>query len=118
MNTCRVNRLDGAEARIHRADFYEAKGVSASVRYKNLIRGYYVLYDIYAHADVKHEPFKSRIREMNLALKERNKRLRRQPLSVVQKAKLIAHSVSPYYSWCIMQLVKKCLRREKHPAEL
>ena len=117
MNTYRVNRLDGAEARIQRADFYEAKGAPASVRYKNLIRGYYVLYDIYANADVKHEPFKSRIRELNLELKKRNKCLRRQPLSVVQKARLTANAVSPYYTWRIMQLVKKCLGRGKHFAE-
>ena len=111
MSTYKVNRLDGVEARIHRADFFEAKGVPASVQYKNLIRGYYVLYDIYANADVKHEPFKSRIREHLYELKKRNKHLRRQPLSVAQKIRLAANSVSPYYTWRLMQLAKKCIRR-------
>ena len=116
-NAYGINRLDEIDSICRRIDFYETKKVPLAVRYKNLLRGYYVLYDIYANADVKHEPFKSKIRIMNLELKKRNRRLRRQPLSIVQKASLIANSVSPYYTWCIMQLVKKCLRRGKHFAE-
>ena len=103
----RVNRLDEIESKIKRDSFYEAKQVSSAVRYKNLLRGYYVLYDVYAHADFKQEPFASRIEELNRELKKRNRILRKNRLSRMQKTVLLANDISPYFTWKAMQFVKK-----------
>ena len=60
------------------------------------------MYAVFEHADFRHEPFKSKIREQNRELRKRNRRLRRYPLSITQKARLAINAVSPYYTWRIM----------------
>ena len=101
-NAFRPNVLDLIDSICRREDFYEAHDVPLTVRYKDIIRGYYQMYAVFEHADFRHEPFKSKIREQNRELRKRNRRLRRYPLSITQKARLAINAVSPYYTWRIM----------------
>ncbi len=113
-NAYKVNRLDEVESICNRTDFYATEHVPSNVRHKDIIRGYYALYDVYAHADFLHEPFASRIKELNSELKKRNRKLRKEHLSLKQRALLMINGISPYCTWKCMQWIKKCLRRGRH----
>ncbi len=110
-NAMRENRMDEIDSRLRRDLFYERHNVPADVRHKNIMRAYNVLYLIYAHTAFTQEPFASRIRAENYALRQRNKKMRRESLTLPQKAELLANYISPYYTWKCMQLAKKILNR-------
>lgn len=106
--TYSLRRLDGAEANLDRASLFLSQAMPSHSAYHACSVALLVMANSYTHLDIRSPQYQERYRELCAQYRPIARQLMGTKLPLVYKARLCLNSISPYYTW---KLLERFLRR-------